>query len=615
MITPKNLRPFGKFCVTLGMLPASYKESLTYEEQLLWFCNYLETKVIPAINNNAEALEEVQALYEEIRQFIVDYFAHLDVQEEIDNKLDEMVESGTLADIINQEIFDELNNKIDDNIEETTNNSLILNDECKILFPYRGQNAGDCSIIQNNDKNIIIDLGSNISSLINFLLSNNITKIDYIIISHYHHDHIAGSEAEGFLTLLNNENFDFSNLIVYLPHKDIDWSRITDTNKQTLQNAENIIKSTLTTKNITYIEPDNEQILSVSNICNIKFLNIGSSFYNNYYGKYMEYNNFSMCCELTHNNRKVLYTGDIYIEAQENIVPFIAEPDILKCPHHDLEPIASETFMRKLTSQIMVFEENQNYYGSGITTPISQTIKNNGGKIYDTNYSRDITIILKNDNIICNSQNGVFTLQACSVLNSSGIHLPLNTDLNDLKDQGNYFTLNNEETITLLHLPFAKEGEENHTPVQFGRCKIINIGIDISNNYIKQFFISPDYMFYRFYTQENEWSTWQNMSSQNILDVTDNFVEKNTDLNDLFKIGKYQINDNSFYNTLVNRPTDNEGGCILLVLGITTILDHRKQILITNADNIYMRTLTMDLYNTEVVSASDWKKVSFTAIT
>lgn len=112
MINPNTLKPFGKFCVTLGMIPSSYKASLTYEEQLLWFCNYLETKVIPAINNNAEALQEVQALYEELRQFVVDYFAHLDVQDEIDNKLDEMVEDGTLANIINQEIFDELNTKV-----------------------------------------------------------------------------------------------------------------------------------------------------------------------------------------------------------------------------------------------------------------------------------------------------------------------------------------------------------------------------------------------------------------------------------------------------------------------------------------------------------------------
>ena len=118
MINPNTLKPFGKFCVTLGMIPSSYKASLTYEEQLLWFCNYLETKVIPAVNNNAEALEEVQALYEELRKFMIDYFAHLDVQEEIDNKLDEMAESGTLADIINQEIFDDLNSQIQENAQD-----------------------------------------------------------------------------------------------------------------------------------------------------------------------------------------------------------------------------------------------------------------------------------------------------------------------------------------------------------------------------------------------------------------------------------------------------------------------------------------------------------------
>lgn len=100
MINPNTLKPFGKFCVTLGMIPSSYKASLTYEEQLLWFCNYLETKVIPAINNNAEALQEVQALYTNLKDFVVHYFANLDVQDEINNKLDEMAESGELQEII-----------------------------------------------------------------------------------------------------------------------------------------------------------------------------------------------------------------------------------------------------------------------------------------------------------------------------------------------------------------------------------------------------------------------------------------------------------------------------------------------------------------------------------
>lgn len=36
--------------LTIGELPASYLASMTYEEQLLWFCNYLETKLLPKMN-------------------------------------------------------------------------------------------------------------------------------------------------------------------------------------------------------------------------------------------------------------------------------------------------------------------------------------------------------------------------------------------------------------------------------------------------------------------------------------------------------------------------------------------------------------------------------------
>lgn len=102
MNEPIKLSPFTKFCVTLGMIPTSYKISLTYEEQLLWLCNYLENTIIPAVNNNAEALEEVQKLFAQLTEFVNNYFENLDVQEEINNKLDEMADDGTLASIINK---------------------------------------------------------------------------------------------------------------------------------------------------------------------------------------------------------------------------------------------------------------------------------------------------------------------------------------------------------------------------------------------------------------------------------------------------------------------------------------------------------------------------------
>ena len=89
----KGLRPFTKFLMTIGELPSSYLVSMTYEEQLLWFCNFLQNQVIPTVNNNAAAVIELQ-------EFVSNYFDNLDVQEEINNKLDDMAESGELTEII-----------------------------------------------------------------------------------------------------------------------------------------------------------------------------------------------------------------------------------------------------------------------------------------------------------------------------------------------------------------------------------------------------------------------------------------------------------------------------------------------------------------------------------
>ena len=103
MIKPKSVQNIiNKFCYTIGMIPTSYKISMTYEEQIIAIGNYLETTVYPAINNNAEALAELQNLFIELKNYVDNYFDNLDIQAEINNKLDNMAQSGELADIIAQ---------------------------------------------------------------------------------------------------------------------------------------------------------------------------------------------------------------------------------------------------------------------------------------------------------------------------------------------------------------------------------------------------------------------------------------------------------------------------------------------------------------------------------
>ena len=92
-MTIRNLPNFINFCMTIGEIPSSYKASLTYEEQILWLCKFLEEEVIPVVNNNSEVVKELQT-------YIGNYFKNLDIQEEINNKLEEMAQNGTLEEII-----------------------------------------------------------------------------------------------------------------------------------------------------------------------------------------------------------------------------------------------------------------------------------------------------------------------------------------------------------------------------------------------------------------------------------------------------------------------------------------------------------------------------------
>lgn len=95
-----NLQPFLNYCYTVGMLPTSYKVSMTYEEQVLEAIRYIKEEIIPTVNINALATTELQEKFVELVNFVETYFDNLDVQEEVNIKIDEMAEDGTLEELI-----------------------------------------------------------------------------------------------------------------------------------------------------------------------------------------------------------------------------------------------------------------------------------------------------------------------------------------------------------------------------------------------------------------------------------------------------------------------------------------------------------------------------------
>lgn len=88
-----RIPPIPMMLHIIGNIPTSYAMGMSYEEQLLCLKNYLCKMVVPTMNKN---IEEIQTLI----TYINNYFNNLDVQDEINNKIDEMVESGELQEII-----------------------------------------------------------------------------------------------------------------------------------------------------------------------------------------------------------------------------------------------------------------------------------------------------------------------------------------------------------------------------------------------------------------------------------------------------------------------------------------------------------------------------------
>ena len=83
-------------------IPLAFDESMSYYETLCGLLYYLKNTILPTIDNNADAVIELQNLFTQLQEYVNNYFDNLDVQEEINNKLDEMALDGTIENILSQ---------------------------------------------------------------------------------------------------------------------------------------------------------------------------------------------------------------------------------------------------------------------------------------------------------------------------------------------------------------------------------------------------------------------------------------------------------------------------------------------------------------------------------
>ena len=119
----------GKFRYWVQMvLPTIYDDSLSYMELLnkVVYVINLAVEDVDAVEDNVTAL---LTAFQELQEYTNDYFDNLDVQEEINHKLDEMVESGAFDELIKPLLADPISEWLEEHITPTTpviDNSLTV---------------------------------------------------------------------------------------------------------------------------------------------------------------------------------------------------------------------------------------------------------------------------------------------------------------------------------------------------------------------------------------------------------------------------------------------------------------------------------------------------------
>lgn len=352
--------PFKHFCMSIGAIPTSYLDSLDYYETLLWLIKYLEETIIPTVNNNGAAVSELQRLYIELKNFVDNYFDNLDVQEEINNKLDEMAQSGQLATIINNyDILKVIAGKFNPN-ETSSNYTLLLNE----------------------NKSVLIDAtyANNWSNLKAMLDAYNITHLDCFILTHYDNDH-KGNFANGNLMI---DGYIDSETKLYLPTEDNSVS------SSTIET----IKALCEEYNLTYNTPYQNEIYEFAN-SKIKFLNCDVEQKNAYYTGITRANIYNTVCLVEHKTDKLLFMADgdnETFELMEINNDITGTVDFMLISHHGYDKTTKTDYLRQLNPKIALQEAGiANFQTNAFTaSPQITALYNMGCKIIScfmqTNY-------------------------------------------------------------------------------------------------------------------------------------------------------------------------------------------------------------------------------------
>lgn len=318
------IRPFRYWCHKV--LPLVYDNSLSYYELLNKVVAYLN-KVIESNNDLVRDLETVRTALHELEEYVEHYFDNLDLQDEVNKKLDEMAQSGELAVLLKGLIKYE-----------------IITVDCK--------NRAACNIIKNADGHyFLIDFGDEDSAgyIVDAIEQNNCLVMDGCILTHAHHDHVGNYAAIlGSVTLA-------SDFVAYTQERPVPGT---------------ITQSVLDDYDAfcTYIEQTIGKLLVIPN-GNTEYYLSGAKidFYNtNTRDYYLEptvvYNDTSLSGNINLGGVNVGFYGDCYYTAEKNITKEnVGKQEVLIAPHHGIATSVDRDFLLKTQPDYILCNTGSEY--------------------------------------------------------------------------------------------------------------------------------------------------------------------------------------------------------------------------------------------------------------
>lgn len=259
-----------------------------------------------------------------------------------------------------------LGNKPNANLDETTENNSNINSQGNLIkIHYIDVGQGDAIFIElPNEEVMLIDAGesSEEETVATYISNLGYSKIDYIVGTHPHTDHIGG------LAYIIN-NFEVEN--IYMP-KAISTSKTYENLLNTI--SQKGLKITTAKAGMSIISNEN--------------LNVDIIAPNQ---EYSDLNNNSAVIKISYGSRSFLFMSDAETQSENDILTDISA-DVIKVGHHGSDSSSSQSFVDKVNPEyaiIMVGTDNQ--YDHPHQSTVDRWI-NSGAKIYQTNINGDIVV-------------------------------------------------------------------------------------------------------------------------------------------------------------------------------------------------------------------------------